>query len=477
MNGMANISRRGFIGGASAFLCAGGCRTAGLFCARPRLRFGVVSDIHLTTPESALTFERALRYFDSRGVDAVVVPGDISDWGLKSGIRYAADAWRRVFPRGIGSGGRKVERLFCTGNHDYRGWGYGDMAVEMHALGYSEDEALANLGMKKCWEEVFEEPFEPFRRRVVNGFEFVSSEYDVRHKAGEWFAANAASFDRERPLFYFTHYPAANTVSSTVGRTNLPDMAGVLDKFPNLFAFTGHTHWTLNDERSILQRGYTTVSVPSLSYTTIPGGYENGSDVRDGESKLAMPRIDSRFRLEEAQGYVVNVHSELIEIERRDFAKGGVEAAPPWIVPLPVRDGARPFTDERAKTAPVPQFAPGAALKACTRNLDRRNGTWQIGMTLDFPAAAAVPGARAFDYEVRALLPDGSSGMTKRFLSPAFHKLPSDEPERMLFCVDAAGLPQEVEYRLAVYPRNCFGVCGRPLVDAPRRGRAHAKVV
>ena len=88
---MVDISRRNFIGGAAAFLCAGGCRTAGLFGGKPQIRFGVVSDIHLTTPESAALFERTLRYFDSRGVDAVVVPGDLSDWGLKSGIRYAAD--------------------------------------------------------------------------------------------------------------------------------------------------------------------------------------------------------------------------------------------------------------------------------------------------------------------------------------------------------------------------------------------------
>ena len=468
---MVDISRRNFIGGAAAFLCAGGCRTAGLFGGKPQIRFGVVSDIHLTTPESAALFERTLRYFDSRGVDAVVVPGDLSDWGLKSGIRYAADAWRRVFPKGRGAGGRKVERMFCTGNHDYEGWWYGDMTMEMHALGYSEDEALVNLGMKKCWEEVFDEPFDLFRRWTVNGFDFVSSEFEVRNDAGKWFDANATTFDPEKPFFYFTHYPTANTVSSTHGRTNLPDIAGVLDRFPNLFAFTGHTHWTLNDERSIWQRGYTAVSVPSLSYTTVPKDYENGSDVRNGKSKRSMPRIDARFNLEEAQGYVVSVYPGRMEIERRDFTKGGVEAAPAWIVPLPMRDGAKPFTGERAKSAPVPQFADGAALATYTRNLDRRDGRWQIGMMLDFPCAKAVRGARAFDYEVRALLADGTSGMTKRFLSPAFHKLPSDEPDRMLFCVDCDDLPQEVEYRLAVYPRNCYGACGRPLVDAPRKGK------
>ena len=59
----------------------------------------------------------------------------------------------------------------------------------------------------------------------------------------------------------------------------------------------------------------------------------------------------------------------------------------------------------------------------------------------------------------------------KRFLSPAFHKLKEDEPERLTFWMNVLELPQDAEYRIEVYPRNCFGVCGKPLVSAPRRGK------
>ena len=61
--------------------------------------------------------------------------------------------------------------------------------------------------------------------------------------------------------------------------------------------------------------------------------------------------------------------------------------------------------------------------------------------------------------------------MVKRFLSPAFHKPKEDEPERLKFWFDVLDLPQDKEYRIEVYPRNSFGVCGRPLVSAPYRGR------
>ena len=99
-------SRRGFIGGAAAFFVVG-CKTGGWLAGRPRLRFGVVSDIHVTTQASCAMTERAFRYFKSRGADAVMIPGDLTDWGLKSGFKYIKSVWDKVFS------GTDVVPLFC----------------------------------------------------------------------------------------------------------------------------------------------------------------------------------------------------------------------------------------------------------------------------------------------------------------------------------------------------------------------------
>ena len=87
------LSRRSFLASASLLTAAGGCRALGLAGAAPQLRFGVISDIHITTPESTATFEQALIYFRDRGADAVVVCGDLTDWGLVSSARLVADTW------------------------------------------------------------------------------------------------------------------------------------------------------------------------------------------------------------------------------------------------------------------------------------------------------------------------------------------------------------------------------------------------
>ena len=96
----------------------------------------------------------------------------------------------------------------------------------------------------------------------------------------------------------------------------------------------------------------------------------------------------------------------------------------------------------------------------------------------EFAAANGVAKARAFDYELRAVPTDGSPPMVKRFLSPAFHKLKEDEPDRLTFWMNVLELPQDADYHIEIYPRNCFGACGKPLISAMRRGKpggAHAR--
>ena len=219
-------SRRGFIGGAAAFFVAG-CKTGGWLAGKPRLRFGVVSDIHVTTQASCAMTEKAFRYFKSRGADAVMIPGDLTDWGLKSGFEYIKSVWDRVFS------GTDVVPLFCTGNHDFEGWAYGDMTMEMHANGYSEDEALARIGLEEEWERIFGEKYAPFRVRTVKGYDFVSVEWDSFEKFPEWMEANGGRFKGGKPFFFFQHMPARGTTSDSGGWDDKGAAFAALKEFPN----------------------------------------------------------------------------------------------------------------------------------------------------------------------------------------------------------------------------------------------------
>ena len=69
-NANCDLSRRGFLAAVLASGAVGGCRSLGIFGPVPNITFGVISDIHITTPESTATFRRALAYFRDRCVDA-----------------------------------------------------------------------------------------------------------------------------------------------------------------------------------------------------------------------------------------------------------------------------------------------------------------------------------------------------------------------------------------------------------------------
>lgn len=462
-----DMRRREFVGGLMALAGLTGCRAPWWYGEAPKLKLGVISDIHVTTPESTKEFRRALAYFRDRGADAVMVAGDLTDWGLKSGLKEVAAAWFDVFPDNRGANGEKVEKLFVTGNHDFDGWWYGDMTLDMHVQGYSEEEALPKLGMKKCWEEAFREPYEDIRKRTVKGYDFISSEWHVDGKENgdesviKWLESHASELNGDKPFFIFRHSPYPGTVSSSVGRPGNMAITDALRKFSNCIALNGHTHWTLNDERSIWQEEFTAISIPSMSYTTIPKGYENGSDSRKGDPKAGMTRLPSRDNLEEAQGYFISVYEDRMEVERYDF-EHMTEAAVPWVVPLGA-NRAKPYNlAMRAASSPVPCFDAGSKVDTYVTNADTRAGHWTIFMTLEFPAAKC-DGGRVFDYEVRAETEEGETAAIKRFMSPAFYKLPSAEPDRMKFRFDCMDLPESGRYRFVVYPRNCYGVAGAPI--------------
>jgi len=470
-------TRRGFIGGLTAGAFCSGCRALRLFEGRPLLSFGVVSDLHVTTAESTWMFRRALSYFRENGVNAVVVAGDLTDWGLSESLGFVRQAWEAEMSD------TGIVPLMLTGNHDFEGWAYKDMTLDMHLHGRSEDDAMSRLGMKQCWESAFGEGYSEFRVRSVNGYLFVSAEWQGEsrgendERAAEWLEAHRDMIPADRPFFFLRHLPFPGTVSSSAGRPGSRVLAEKLMTFPNAVAFTGHTHWTLNDERSIWQGGFTALSVPSLSYTTIPYGYENGSDLRTSETKLGMSRIPARAELKEAQGFLVRVYSSYLVVERHDFEIGR-DVADPWVVPLPFGGCPPPFDfDRRAQVSSVPSFPRGCHVRTRTVNADMRNGRWGLLVALTFPSADGR-GGRVFDYEVRVVDADRGVVSLKRYLSPCFHKEIGEEPPEQEFLFDGMVLPEAGRFRFEVVARNCFGVESEPVCSewlTPCPGREKSK--
>ena len=463
---MMNLNRREFIVSSGAFAASaaafGMVSTAGL-----RLKVGIVSDTHIQDEASARHFEKALRCFRDCGVDAVMHVGDISDWGLVSAWRYAAEAWQRVFPDDKMPDGRKVVKLFTTGNHDFEGIKYWDQKEEMLANGYSEAELLVENEIESQWERFFGEKFEPVTRKRVNGYDFITTHWNHRGDIVEWMAAHGGELDRAKPFFFFQHVNPDNTI--TAGCSGDRGVARkAFDGVPNAVVIGGHTHLSLTDGHQIWQGGFTAVGAASMSWSELPFGYENARQLGAPKGYVEeMQPLQDRFVQTVKQGMVMSVYDDRIVFEKRDFTND-CELDAPWVVPLPASKSHPYAFEAHAASMAVPEFPARAEVAARTVVGANRKGEKSVQIVLDFPSAVKG-GVRAYDYEVRIEPERGKNDVVCRVVSPTYNCGFAHECKEVRAVFSVRKLPRGVPYRIAVYPRNCFSIAGASIRSQIRR--------
>ena len=506
---MANITRRWFIGGAASFGAFGGsrflvgnCHAAG----RPNLRFGVVSDIHIschskpgdleTSANNELTFVRTLEWFRDQGVDGVVVAGDMADNGIVRQLEYVAEAWNRVFPGDRALDGRKVERLFVYGNHDMGGIPY----ARAHFKGKSDEEINANIiypDPKGAWERVFHERFEPIWAKEVKGYRFVGAQWwssqgcrgrDEKFNDGivDWYAAHGKEFDPSLPFFHIQHPHPLNTCYGpwAWGR-DIGLSTKALSAFPNAIAFSGHSHYPLTDERSVWQGEFTSVGTSSLRYMAaffeeFPGeGFANsgtaGPGAREAEAAKLQPRMPNPYDCRE--GMLWSVYGDRIVVERREFLSG-LDVGEDWVLPLPAAE-PKPFAfAERAKKIGAPAFPEGASLridrrKAKTRGAKANGKAPEIPsvekdcLAVAIPAAVAKDGARAHFFEVSATPKGGGAAVVRRILAEGFnHACGHARAKAETVCLFGVDELPKGGVVFSARPVNCYGRAGAAISSA-----------
>ena len=469
--GMAQ-TRRAFIGqGAFAFLAAAGMGHRAFGATGPvRLRFGALSDIHITRGKGSCDiFEKALMYFRDQKVDAVLIAGDMADSGLDSQLSRVGETWRRVFPGDSLPDGAHVEKIFVTGNHDIDGWRYGParkfgITKEKHG-----DDILA-LHVAEGWKRAFDEDYAPMYVKTVKGYKFVGVQYD--HDNGYLKEGAIAAFLEShrdelagaKPFFYTQHFHPKGTCSAPwAWGEDKGYSTAALSAFPNAVSFTGHSHTPLTDDRTLWRGAFTSIGTASLRFLVLFGGRENsfiwGEKNHDFQQMPALTGRDAQH------GQLVTVYDDRIVIERRDFAND-LPLGPDWIVPLPAY--ASSFA-ERAKNAPVPEFPAGAEVTfERIKGKNRANKeTDQIVVT--FPNVRGLAGgAHAFDFQVTVEAEDADRSKiwaTKRVYSPHFYWAPEkdDDTVSCVFACSELPPPNKVptvrgrRFRFAVSPANSFG--------------------
>ena len=504
-----DISRRFFIGGAVSFGAFAGCRFFESHDFRaggsPNLKFGVVSDIHImrvgadekmTEWGNNQVFRHTLEWFRDQGVDAVMIAGDMADNGMDDHLMAVAEAWYAVFPNDRYPDGRPVEKVFVYGNHDYHGYLYGDYAAKHYPDPAECRKHVLRANLKGWWEKIFNEEYSRFYVKDIKGYRFLGAHWDdgkgmetcyggatFGAELSAYLAAHGRDVDPSLPFFYVQHpHPKDTCYGPWAWGHDGGRVTECLSAFPNAIAFSGHSHYSLTDERSIWQGAFTSVGTGSLRYTGLPYnerypvGYENttteGKDAwRHNAVKLMGKISDGDCR----QGMLWSVYDDCIVVKRRQFVPD-LDLADDWVLPLPAVE-PKPFAfAARAKRFAAPLFAVDAKLEVKHVKAKMRGGKSPDGKTVIpaaekdalqviVPAAVVDRNARLYELEITAEARNGVR-KTKVLMAEGFNHGP-EHPRTgaFSFCNFALDELPKGEVRFIVTPMNCFHRRGTPLVS------------
>ena len=463
---------------------------------KPTLRFGVLGDVHIDQRyfgepgggHSVEVFRTALRCLVVRGVDGVVIAGDLTQDGTILELQRLMATWQEVFPGDRRPDGQRVERLFAFGDHDvekpylYMKY-WPERLKEPKLVADLTTNHIAYVDRAKVWKDVFGEDFAPIVRKTVKGYDFVLAHLVNRDEDGlryadplyipgleAFFATN--SFDRLKPFFFVQHKIPKGTVGGPfqsgqdAGRTS-----AILSRYPNAVGFNGHKHRTATEELSLWQGAFTQIQAPALATLLTAAGRENSRcscEAPCATPPQQMEPLDTRH--DGSQVLVVSVYVDRLVIERLDVLHGGEAVAKPWIVPWP-NDGRAAYA-VRGKTAGVPQFAAGTKVSVAKRVGKDRAGGITNQVVVSFPPAVSTPATpRAYDYEVTAVL---SKGVVSRIVSQKrVYSSKCYWPERLdtndVECVFGRHeIPDNHEsVKFVVRPMNAWGAAGAAIESKP----------
>ena len=406
----------------------------------PVLRFAVASDVHVADVGSKqeeerlaelfqVSYDYADNYDGYKGLDAVFFAGDVSDRGTS----FSLQRFFLIVNRNV----REDTLVRATmGNHEF--YDMADVAEWrfLDASGYEDSDAHLTMG---GYHFIFISP-------DGNGKSYSQEKQDFLAAALE----EAAKDDPTgcKPIFVFQHQPNSNTVYGSTTSWGVKELAPIIEKYPQVVDFAGHSHFPMNDPRSIWQGEYTALNTGTLSYYEMDlagakGDYVFPTDQEGGWSESASGTRDA------GQFYIVEVDANhAIRVLGYDLLSDG------WMMePLTIRcvdeTSCFTYTNARADVSEAPAFAADAAVTVEALSDGR--------VEFRFPQASGEDPVQ--NYICR--LYSGSDKLGTNYRLSCICFLPTPETLTVPF---ATTLTAGTEYRLEITPVNVWGVQGEPLV-------------
>ena len=420
------------------------------------LRIAVISDVHIgftghinpnyyglgQPGDQDKWWEYALRWFKDKGVDVVVVPGDMAntcaydrtdvtsaDCAAEEMIRCAR-IFHEVFK------GTDTELVCVYGNHDHlvQPW------------------EKYNGGDKTPWEDAFGEPYEPVFTKTVKGYSFVGVHWG-KEKYAKAAVAEAVKKTPDKPVFYIQHGQIKNTTCDTYG-TCINGGVGMenIGEYENVIAMFGHTHCPITDERTIWQSAdvdgpkCTVLSCASFNYADSTGDLVRGENLQMKHA-LYMTVAGKEINIERLSFWT----DEMLALAKGEKTQQDMQsctrsAGDDWNFTL---GGERVMDiNRRAERSKAPEF-PSTAVAGLARS--------DTFVVVSFPAAIPPSGSDVLhSYYVEAWEDETNTLVSTGQIATEFHIDRTSEHFSPFYHVVVPNLKPNTAYTFKVYARNCF---------------------
>lgn len=387
----------------------------------PVIRFVACSDSHLKSAagkgsyrlEKAAKLAYAIAKADDEynNLDAFLINGDITNDGnidQFAGFKVVADKYIKS----------ETELLpIIANNHDFRNMKKQTVAYFSQLMGKDTD-----------------------YHRVVNGYHFIGiSTSDVEgvnytEEQRVWLKAQldeAVKDDPNKPIFVSQHEHVRNTVygSSDFDGWGIDDFSDILEQYPQVVDFSGHSHYPLNDPRSVWQGSFTAIGTGALAYMELT--VEDQRKVHPTGNGL------------EAQFWIVELDKDSnMRLRGIDLIEEKVLCE--YILANPANPDNREYTPEKQtarSTAPV--FDEDAKLKVTklARNI-----------SVKFDAAKSTNTEPVFLYKVKVTNSDGEI-VKSDWVLPKYYSATVEKTERLNL-----GLLDKGNYTVSVTAQTAWGI-------------------
>lgn len=387
----------------------------------PVFRFVICSDSHIEgvgTP-GYLRLKKTIDYsldFASKAanynkIDAFFIAGDITNKGSKEEF----DSFKELYDYGT----EKGLNILCTVAKGHDSITMGKQSLEYY-------KSLTNQ--------------ETDFHRVIGGYHFIGVSTSKMKKHFNtpfqkmWLKKEldkAVKDTPNKPVFLMHHEHIKYTVYGSFDEDGWGKIlfADLLKKYPNVVDFSGHSHYPVNDPRSIWQKEYTAIGTGSLKYTelTVDGVKKVHPAFYDDCANFLIVEADKDNNL---RIYGIDILAQEILCE--------------YYLKNPADKNNREYTDEKQRSRSLPAIFP----KDAQINITENKGVYSA----EYPKAESADGMPVFIYRTYLENKDGEI-IAERKTIPTYYLY--EVEDKLTTCL---GILTKGKYKVKVVAETAYGV-------------------